>query len=55
MVGIEEEDGTPFIGSVKQRASEIGLEQYYMEREGYREKEGDFDPKWEGTNIALAP
>ena len=55
MVGIEEEDGTPFIGSVKQRASETGLEQYYMEREGYRKKCGDFDQKWEGTNIALAP
>ena len=55
MVGIEEEDGTPFIGSIKQRASEVGLEHYLMEREAYREKDGDFDPKWEGANIDLAP
>ena len=30
---IEEEDGTPFIGSVRERASRINMEQYWKERD----------------------
>jgi hypothetical protein len=42
IIPIEEEDGTPFIGSVKQRVSE------------YRAMEGDFEPMWEGANFSHA-
>ena len=44
-VTIEEEDGTPFIGSVARRASEYSMKQYFMERDGYRELQGDFFKK----------
>ena len=54
-VSIEEEDGTPFIGSVNRRASMESMRQYLLMRDGYREKEGDFEQKWEGTNMAMAP
>jgi hypothetical protein len=54
-VSIEEEDGTPFIGSVNRRASREAMRQYLLMRDGYREKEGDFEQKWEGTNMAMAP
>ena len=39
--GIELEDGTPFIGSVKRRASKLSIERYFEERDGYNEKEPD--------------
>ena len=55
LVAIEEEDGTPFIGSVSQRASEECARQYLMERDGYREQQGEWDPKWEGANLSMAP
>ena len=55
IVAIEEEDGTPFIGRVSQRASEECTRQYLMERDGYRELKGEWDPKWEGANLAMAP
>jgi hypothetical protein len=54
-VSIEEEDGTPFIGSVNRRASMEAMRQYLLMRDGYREIEGDFEQKWEGTNMAMAP
>jgi hypothetical protein len=53
-VTIEEEDGTPFIGSVARRASQHSIRQYFMERDGYREKEGDFEIRWEGANMSNA-
>jgi hypothetical protein len=53
-ISIEEEDGTPFIGSVKRRASRETLRQYLLERDGYRELEGDFEEKWEGANLSMA-
>ena len=55
IVAIEEEDGTPFIGSVSQRASEECSRHYLMERDGYREIEGEWDPKWDGANLSMAP
>ena len=54
-VSIEEEDGTPFIGSVNRRASRVSMKQYLLERDGYREAEGDFEERWEGANLAMAP
>jgi hypothetical protein len=54
-VSIEEEDGTPFIGSVNRRASQESTRQYLLERDGYREKESDFEQKWERANLAMAP
>ena len=54
IVAIEEEDGTPFIGRVTQRVSEVNTEQYLKERDGYREIDGEWDPKWEGANMAMA-
>ena len=53
-VSIEEDDGTPFIGSVNRRVSEESMRQYLLERDGYREAEGDFEEKWEGTNMSMA-
>ena len=50
---IEEADGTPFIGSVRDRASRINMEEYWKERDEWRTKDG-LTPKWEGTNIAMA-
>jgi hypothetical protein len=54
-VSIEEEDGTPFIGSMNRRVSTESMRQYLLERDGYREIEGEFEHKWEGTNMAMAP
>jgi hypothetical protein len=54
-VAIELEDGTPFIGSVARRASMESMRQYCLERDGYREIAGEFEPKWEGANLAIAP
>ena len=54
-VSIEEEDGTPFIGSVYRRVSKESMRQYLLERDGYREAEGDFEERWEGANLAMAP
>ena len=51
-VAIEEEDGTPFIGNISRRVSEWSMKQYFMERDGYRELDGDFDIKWEGANMS---
>jgi hypothetical protein len=53
-VAIEEEDGTPFIGSVAKRASEYSMKQYFMERDGYRELLGEYEGHWEGANMAGA-
>jgi hypothetical protein len=50
---IEEADGTPFIGNVRDRASRINMQNYWKERDGWRTVDG-LDPKWEGTNIAMA-
>ena len=54
IISIEEEDGTPFIGSVKQRVSEVMKRDYTMGREEYRAMEGDFEPMWEGANFSHA-
>jgi hypothetical protein len=51
---IEEEDGTPFIGSVRARASKVNMSSYWKERDGWRAKDG-LDQKWTGTNMAMAP
>jgi hypothetical protein len=53
-VAIEEEDGTPFIGSVSRRASRISMKHYFMERDGYNENDPDFEERWEGANMARA-
>jgi hypothetical protein len=37
---IEEEDGTPFIGSVRVRASKVNMSSYWKERDGWRAKDG---------------
>ena len=50
---IEEEDGTPFIGSVRARASKVNMSTYWKERDGWREMDG-LDQKWTGTNMAMA-
>ncbi len=53
MVVIEEKDGTPFIGSVRERVSERSMELYWVERDDWRSK--DSLPRiWTGTNMALA-
>ena len=51
---IEEEDGTPCIGSVRARASKVNMSSYWKERDGWRAKDG-LDQKWTGTNMAMAP
>jgi hypothetical protein len=51
-VAIEEEDGTPFIGSVARRASRHSMRHYFLERDGYNEQEPDYEEKWEGANMA---
>jgi hypothetical protein len=51
-VAIELEDGTPFIGSVKRRASKLSMERYFEERDGYNEKEADCEERWWGANMA---
>ena len=38
-VVIEELDGTPFIGSVRERISERNMELYWRERDDWRSKE----------------
>ena len=43
---IQEEDGSPFIGSVRDRLSRINMEKYWIERDGWRLKDG-LEPKWE--------
>jgi hypothetical protein len=53
-VAIEEEDGTPFIGSVTRRASRLSMKHYFMERDGYSEQDADFEERWEGANMARA-
>ena len=53
VLAIEEEDGTPFIGSVRERASRINMERYWIERDEWRAKD-DLLPKWEGANLSLA-
>jgi len=53
-VSIELEDGTPFIGSISRRVSQETMKQYFMERDGYRELEGEFEPRWEGANMSKA-
>ena len=40
--------------SLSQRASEEGAKHYLMERDGYRELEGEWDPKWVGANLSMA-
>ena len=52
-VVIEEEDGTPFIGSVQERASRKNIESYWIRRDEWRVQDG-LDPMWEGTNMAMA-
>jgi hypothetical protein len=49
---IEELDGTPFIGSIRERASKWNIDRYWIERDGLRAK-ASLNPKWEGTNMAL--
>ena len=51
-MAIELEDGTPFIGSVKRRASKMSMERYFEERDGYNEKEADCEERWWGANMA---
>ncbi len=53
LVVIEEADGTPFIGSVKDRLSKRSMELYWVDRDGWRAKDS-LPPKWAGTNMALA-
>ena len=50
---IEEADGTPFIGSVRERASRVNMKKYWEERDGWRAKD-ELEPKWAGTNIDMA-
>jgi hypothetical protein len=53
LVVIEEADGTPFIGSVKDRISKRSMELYWVERDGWRTKDS-LPQKWAGTNMAMA-
>jgi hypothetical protein len=53
LVVIEESDGTPFIGSVRDRASKVNMELYWKEREEWR-KLDNLAPMWEGTNMAMS-
>ena len=50
---IEEADGLPFIGNVRDRASKVNRQNLWKERDGWRTLDG-LDPKWEGTNISMA-
>ena len=50
---IEEMDGTPFIGSVRDRASRLNMVEYWKSRDQWREKDGLL-PIWAGTNMAMA-
>ena len=50
---IEESDGTPFIGSIRDRASRMNMIEYWKIRDEWRIKDGLL-PKWTGTNMALA-
>ena len=50
---IEELDGTPFIGNVRDRASRVNMIEYWKSRDEWRVKDGLL-PKWAGTNMALA-
>jgi hypothetical protein len=53
LVVIEETDGTPFIGSVRERISKRDMEKYWEDRDEWRVK--DLLPrKWAGTNMAMA-
>ncbi len=52
-VVIEEKDGTPFIGSVRERVSQRSMELYWVERDDWRSKES-LTRIWEGTNMAMA-
>jgi hypothetical protein len=53
LVVIEELDGTPFIGSVRDRSSKRNMEMYWVERDQWRAKDG-LPGKWEGTNMSHA-
>jgi hypothetical protein len=53
LVVLEELDGTPFIGSVRDRVSKRSMGLYWVERDRWRAKDG-LSKKWEGTNIAHA-
>jgi hypothetical protein len=53
LIVIEEADGTPFIGSVRDLASRVNMKKYWEERDDWRTKE-DLEPKWAGTNISMA-
>ena len=52
-VVIEELDGTPFIGSVQERASILNMQMYWIERDEWRALDG-LARKWKGTNMAMA-
>ena len=53
LVVIEEVDGTPFIGSMRERSSKKNMEMYWVERDQWRAKDG-LPRKWEGTNMSHA-
>ena len=50
---IEEDDGIPYIGSIRERASKVNLKRYWEERDAWRAKDM-LEPKWAGTNIEMA-
>jgi hypothetical protein len=50
---IQVADGSPFIGSVRERVSKVNIEKYWIERDRWRLKDG-LEPKWEGANISHA-
>ncbi len=52
LVVIEEADGTPFIGSVKEQMSKRSMELYWVDSDELRAKDS-LPRKWAGTNMAM--